>query len=109
MPNDPEYWIAGLTKFDALELKKNSAFRVTEEQVPNGAYGELTTITACVTVAGISALAAFLLKKHNGEEFFEEVVEVKPDGSTKRRVVKWSKESSEAPEASIIKQIRGDL
>jgi hypothetical protein len=109
MPTDVEYRISGLTKLDALELTGDPSFRLQENSIPDGTYGELTTITAYVAVSGIAALAAFLLKKHNGEEFVEEVEEVKPDGSIKRRVVKWKKSSTEAPDASIIKQIRGQL
>lgn len=109
MTKETEYRVSGLTKLDALELASNPAFRLEENHVPNGAYGELTTITAYVAVSAISALAAFLLKKHHGEEFVEEVEELKPDGSITRRIVRWKKNSTEAPDASVIKQIRGQL
>ena len=103
------YRISGLTKFDALELQADPAFRVEENSVPDGTHGELTTLTAYVAVSGIAALAAFLLRKHHGEEFVEEVEEVKADGSIKRHIVKWKKDSTEPPDASVIKQIRGQL
>jgi hypothetical protein len=109
MPNETEYRLSGLTKLDALELRDDPAFRLEENKIPGGNFGELTTVTAYVAVSGISALAAFLLRKHHNEDFFEEVEDVKPDGSVKRRVVKWTRKSSEAPDAEVIKQIRGEL
>ncbi len=109
MNSETQYRVSGLTKFDALELRSDPAFRIEENPVPEGAHGELTTLAAYVTVSGIAALASFLLRKHEGEEFVEEVEEIKPDGSIKRHIVKWKKESTDPPEASVIKQIRGTL
>jgi hypothetical protein len=111
MPKENEYRVFGLTKLDALELRSDPAFRLEENKIPDGNYGELTTITAYVAVSGITALASFLLRKHRHEDFFEEVEEVRPDGSVKRRVVKWTRKSSEgtSAEADVIKQIRGEL
>ena len=104
-----KYRISGLTKFDRIELKDDSNFHFEENTVPDDSHGELTTLSAYVVVSGISALAAFLIRKHRNEEFHEEVEEIKPDGSVTRRVVKWKKESADPPEASVIKQIRGQL
>jgi hypothetical protein len=103
------YRIRGLTKIDRKQLEKEPSIQFIEEPTPAGTHGELVTLSAVVTVSAISALAAFLLKKHRRESFEELIEEIGSDGSVKRRVVKWSKESSEAPDAAIIKQIRGSL
>ena len=99
----------GLTKFDRSELGKMEGLEYSEEELDAGAHGEVTTFTVVFTMALISTLAAYLLRKHKGSSFEEYVEIIHSDGRIERRKISWNSHSSEAPEADIIKQIRGGL
>jgi len=101
--------ISGLTKYDVLELQGTPGIEFEEVKIPEGAQGELTLLTAAFAMSALSTLAAFLLRKHDGASFEETVVIRKPDGQTEERHVKWKRDSSSAPEADIIRQIRGSV
>jgi hypothetical protein len=107
--NEVRFRLRGLTKIDVAELEGSTGIVIEEETIPVGAHGEPTTFALLVTLAGISALSAYLLRKHEGQSF-EEIGEiVHPDGRVERRIVRWSANSVEPPDSSLIKQIRGDI
>lgn len=108
MPSESTLRVRGLTKLDKKQLS-DPGITFTEETLDDHAHGEVVTLVAIVTTSAIGALAAYFLRKHRGESFEETVEEVRPDGTIKRRVVKYSKSSSEAPDAAVIAQLRGSL
>jgi hypothetical protein len=99
--------VSGLNNFDKLELQSTPGVRFEEVQVPQGSHGELTLLTAYFAMTALTALASYLLRKHDGESFEESVVVTYPDGRQEERHVKWNRDSTAPPEAEIIKQIRG--
>ena len=99
--------IHGLLKLDVKEIEDEDGVRFEKQMVPEGSHGEVALFTAIFAMSALTTLAAYLLRKHDNQTF-EETVEIQhPDGRSERRVVKWSSASSEAPEADIIRQIRG--
>lgn len=101
------YEFSGLTRIEALRLKDVPGVEVREDSLPPGVYGEPTTLTIVVTVAALSAVAAYLLRKHDEQYFEEEVTVHHPDGRTERRRVRWQSSKTEAPHDSVIKAIQG--
>jgi hypothetical protein len=101
--------IGGLTRIDALRLRDREGVTIHESDIPAGTYGEPVTFTMVVTATALATLAAYLLRKHQGETFLEEVNITHPDGRKERRRVHWTKSATEAPESSIIKAISGSL
>jgi 2-methylaconitate cis-trans-isomerase PrpF len=99
--------LEGLTKLDVLEIERRPDVRFEEATIPDGSHGEVTVFAAIFAMSALATLAAYLLRKVNNESFSEVVVITHPDGRTERRTVKWQKGSAEAPEAAIIRQIRG--
>jgi hypothetical protein len=99
--------ISGLTKLDALEMEDAEGVRFEEVPVPRGAHGDLTLLTAYFAMSALSTLAAYLLRKHNGMSFEETVMITHKDGRREERRIRYQSSSSEAPEAAIVKQIRG--
>lgn len=109
MSDVTHYRLSDLNRFDKLELEKNPLFDLTPIELAPGRQGEPVLFTAVVVVTAISALAAFLLKKNRGKTFEEEIEVILADGTTIRRRVRYKESSSEAPDAEIIRQIRGDV
>jgi hypothetical protein len=106
MSTEIMYRISGLTKIDQLELATDPTFILEEASVPSGTHGEVITLTALVAASAVTALGAFLLRKHEGESFEEVIEEVHPNGTIKRHIIRWKHDSAEPPDASIIKQLR---
>jgi hypothetical protein len=105
---EPEFKLHGLTKLDTRELGKSPGVRYEESTVPEGSHGEVTLFTAIFAMSALTALASYLLRKHN-DQSFEETVDVSyPDGRREKRKIRWKSTSREAPEAEIVRQIRGD-
>ena len=101
--------VAGLTTLDKEEIDGSPGVTFKQIAVPKGAQGELITFTAIFAMSALATLAAYLLRKHDEEEF-EEIVElVHPDGRIERRTVRYRGKKVEAPEAEIIKQIVAPL
>lgn len=101
--------IQGLNKLDFKEMQNIEGIRFEEQIVPEGSHGEVTLFTAIFAMSALTALAAYLLRK-NENQTFEEIVEIHhPDGRIEKRVIKWNSSKSEAPEADIIRQIRGPI
>jgi len=100
--------VLGLSRLDTLDLKKQFpeaviTFEAGSTKDPQ--HGELATAAIVVlTVAGIQALAAWLLKNRKGTKI-EKVIEVtNPDGS--RRSEKILIEVSESTtEAEVVKEL----
>ncbi len=109
MGEESKYTINGATQREKAHFKKQKGVTFEEETIPNKAIGEPATFTMIVTASAISALAAYLLRKYDGESFEEEIREELPDGTVRLRKVKWKKVSSEAPEKEIIEQIQSPL
>ena len=107
MHEDVQIRLPGQTKVDVFELKEVPGLKIEKQEIPASTYGEPTTFVVIVTLAAISALSAYLLRKHNGETFTEVVELIHPDGRIERRTVHWEKNSVEAPDSALIKQIRG--
>jgi hypothetical protein len=109
MSDDVTFEIGGLTRIDAQRLRDRDGVTLREAALPQGTYGEPITFTMVVTVAALSTLAAYLLRKHQGEEFVEEIIIKHPDGRQEHRRVHWTKSATEAPEPSVIKALMGLL
>lgn len=107
MPEDVEIRLPGQTKRDVIGLKEVPGLKIQKQEIPGDTHGELTTFVVIVTLAGISALSAYLLRKHNRRSFTETLEVTHPDGRIERRTVHWDQNSVEAPDSAIIKQIRG--
>jgi hypothetical protein len=107
MNDDVTFEIGGLTQIDAERLRDRSGVTLREATLPQGTYGEPVTFTIVVTAVGLSTLAAYLLRKHQGETFTDELIVRHPDGTIEHRRVHWEKSATEAPEPSIIKTIQG--
>ena len=97
--------VAGLTTLDKEEIDGSPGVTFKQIAVPKGAQGELVTFTAIFAMSALATLAAYLLRKHNEEEFEEVVEMVYPDGRTERRTVRYRGKKVEPPEAAIIRQI----
>lgn len=106
MIEESKFSINGATQREKAHFKKQNGVTFEEESIPNRALGEPATFTIIVAASAISTLAAYLLRKYEGESFEEEIREELPDGTIRFRKVKWKKMSSEAPEKEIIEQIQ---
>jgi hypothetical protein len=109
MNNDATFEIGGLTRIDALRLRNRDGVTLREVALPQGTYGEPITFTMVVTAAALSIIAGYLLRKHQGEAFHEEITIKHRDGRQERRSVHWTKSATEAPESSVIKALMGSL
>lgn len=107
MPSDVLYEVTGLTRIEAERVRLHTGVTVTPVPIPDGAYGEPVTFTMVVTLTGLSALAAYLLRKGDDQEFREEVTTIHPDGRRETRRVHWRRSTTEAPESGVIKAIQG--
>jgi hypothetical protein len=101
--------LSGLSKFDRRDLGEGPGIEYQENQLEGGQHGEVITFVALFAMSAVPTLAAYLLRKHSGQTFEEDVEIVHPDGRIERRRVRWRANSAEAPEASIIKQIQSSL
>ena len=101
--------IAGLNKLDQLDLEGTPGVRFEEIEVPPGAQGELTLLTAYFAMTALTALAAYLLRKHEGEAFEEDVTITHPDGRIEVRRIRYKADRSAPPEADILRQLRGPI
>jgi hypothetical protein len=101
--------ISGLNNLDRLEIGTQSGVRFEPVEVPRGAHGEMTLLTAYFAMTALTALAAYLLRKHDGQSFEEIVVITHPDGRREERRIKWNRTSTAPPDAEIIRQIRSPL
>jgi hypothetical protein len=99
--------LQGLTKLDRYEIGEGEGISYEEAELEGGAHGEVTLFTAMITMALVSTVAAYLLRKHSGESFEEDVEIIHADGSIERRRIRYKAQSAEAPEAAVIRQIRG--
>ena len=101
--------VSGLTKLERLELAEFDGVDFSEEALNGDAHGEVTVFTALIAVSAISALAAWLLRRHDYQRFEETVEVVHADGRFERHAIRWEGRSVQAPEAELVRQIRGDL
>ncbi len=99
--------ISGLNNLDKLEIGAQPGVRFEEMTLPPGSHGELTLLTAYFAMTALTTLAAYLLRKHDGQSFEEVVVITHPDGRREERRIKWNRTSTAPPEAEIVRQIRG--
>src|SRR4051794_34865411 len=103
MAEDLQIRLPGQSKFDVIGIEQSVDLIVEEEKIPDSAYGEPTTFLIIVSLAAISSLAAYLLRKHNQESFTETVEVIDPNGRVERRTIHWDKNSVEPPDSSLIK------
>lgn len=101
--------VTGLSKLDILEFGGRPEAIIEEIKAPHGSFGEPATFTVTVALAGLSVLAAYLLRKHQNSSFEEVVEEIDPAGKISRRHVRWTSSSTEPPAAELIAKIRGGL
>jgi hypothetical protein len=99
--------LGGLTKLDCQDLGQAEGITYEKAELEEGAHGEVAVFTVMVSMALISTFAAYLLRKHDRQSFEEDVEVVHADGRIERRHIRWNSQSSEAPDAEIIRQIRG--
>ena len=105
--DDKLVYVHRLTKLDFKELENTEGLRFEEQTVPDGSHGEVTLFTAIFSMSALLTLAAYLLRKHEYQTF-EETIEIHhTDGRIEKRTIKWNSKKIEAPEADIIRQIRG--
>jgi len=109
LSDEVTFEIGGLTRIDALRLRDRDGVTLREAALPQGTYGEPITFTMVVTVTALSTLAAYLLRKHQSEEFHEEIIINHPDGRQEHRSAHWTKSATEAPEPSVVKALMGSL
>jgi hypothetical protein len=101
-----------LSEIDRHELERNippENLSVIEPQVPEGAHGELITITAVVvvSVSAIAGFTAWALKKWRREKF-ELIAKVrKPDGTEQEVTIKIDKTSSTPPNEQVLQALAG--
>ena len=107
MSNDITFEIDGLTRIDARRMRDQDGVTLREASLPEGVYAEPVSFTLIVTAAALGTLAAYLLRKHQAEEFVEDITITHPDGRKEKRRIHWKKSATEAGEASIIKAITG--
>jgi hypothetical protein len=106
---EPKIVLHRLTKFDQHDLGHAEGIEYAEAALDPSLQGEVVLFTAIVTMSLISTVAAYLLRKHN-RNVFEEEIEIRyPDGTVQTRRIRWNADSTEPPEAALIRQIRGDL
>lgn len=104
------YTFKGLTAFDKIELRQqDKTLKFEELPVSDGAFGELATLFVTATVASLSIIAAYLLRKHGEESFTEEFEEKRADGTIIKRKIKYKKSNSEAPAKDILSQITNTM
>ncbi|BAZ33650.1 hypothetical protein NIES4074_61640 (plasmid) [Cylindrospermum sp. NIES-4074] len=82
--------LPGLSKSDRLEMVQYLGaenVRFEEETIPSGVHGEIALGTAIIVVSAIAlrGFIAYLIYRHHGETFDEEIVVEYPD---KTRVIK---------------------
>jgi hypothetical protein len=116
LPDDITIEIPGLTELDRLELGKaigSEHVKWEELDTPPGHFGELTTITAIVTISVAtvqmvgSALAIWLVHSRRSKIFKSEV-EVTAGGVHYKH--KWTSKTtaSDAPPPEVLKQLGED-
>jgi hypothetical protein len=103
---EPKIRLTGLTKFDKLDLGEGPGVEYQESELDAGQHGEVTVFTVVLTMALVSTLAAYLLRKHGGQSFEEDIDIIHSDGRIEKRRIRWRANNSEAPEAAIVKQIQ---
>jgi hypothetical protein len=106
---EPTIRLTGLTKLDVKQFERAPGVTFEEVSVPKGSHGEVALFTAVIAMSALSALAAYILRKHNYQTFEETIEIVHPDGRVVKHTIKWEAKKSEAPEAELIKQIRGSV
>jgi hypothetical protein len=109
MGDDRKIRLFGLTRFDRRDLGEVEGIEYQDSPLAEGAHGEVAIFTAAVVMSALSAVAAYLLRKHGGQSFEEDFEEIYPDGRVVRRTIRYRAHNSQAPEADIIRLIRGDV
>jgi hypothetical protein len=104
--DEPRIRVKGLTKFDRRDLGDAPGINYEEVTLDSGMSGEVGTFTVMVTMALVSTLAAYLLRKHGRESFEEDVEIVHSDGRVEKRRIRFRAAHSQAPQADIIRQIQ---
>ncbi len=99
--------ISGLNKLDQLEIGDHPGVRFEEMPVPKGSHGELTLLTAYFTMSALTLLSAYLLRTQESDVIDATIIVNYPDGRREERRIRWNRSSTSAPEAEILKQIRG--
>ena len=101
--------IPGLTKLDKLELSDlldSDSISFEDQPLPGGKHGELaTTAVIIISVAALQALTYWILKARKGMSFRKTVEIVDQNGQVRKETIEYQASSSEAPEASILKQL----
>lgn len=103
------YRLHGISRLEKIRFGSSPGVDFEPEPVPAGAYGEPGRFVLVVTVAGIQALAAYLLKDRKVNDESVEIDECRPDGTKtiKRIKLRSSEEVAGKGIAEIVKQITG--
>ena len=107
--SEPRIRMKGLTKFDRRDLGDAAGINYEEVTLDSGMFGEVGTFTVIVTMALVSTLAAYLLRKHGGQSFEEDLEIIHPDGRVEKRRIRFRAAHSEAPQANVIRQIQAGI
>src|SRR5262245_44404721 len=102
--------IKGLTELDKADLERQLAtapVNFEEAQTATGAHGELATFIAIIAVshAALAAFSIWVCRRSRAEEYEQEYELVHPDGRIERKKIRIVRNSSDPPEAGVIKQI----
>jgi hypothetical protein len=106
--------VRGLTSLDKVDLERQLASTTGEleakfEEEPSaaGTHGELATFIAVVAIsyAAIAAFSIWVCRRSRAEEYEQEIERFYPDGTVERYRIRIVRNSSDPPEAGVIKQI----
>lgn len=107
--NEPQsIRVLGMTALDRVTLGKIPGVTFSEVEIPDRTHGEVVTLVAIIAPLAIPALAAYFLKKHEGETFEEHIEVTAADGTVIKRTIRYRKDASTSPDAEVIKQLRGE-
>jgi hypothetical protein len=100
--------VPGLTRLDSLDLRRqfpDAAITFDEGTATDQEHGELVTVAVIgLTLVGLRALAAWLLKNRRGAVIEKTVVVTHGDGSTRTETIKI-KVSESTSEADVVKEL----
>src|SRR5438045_9444160 len=78
-----------------------------EQSVPEGTHGEIGMLTAILIMSSISlkGYIGYLIYKHHGETFEEEIELETPSGGRLKRRIRYRKSEGESAEAALAKEL----
>jgi hypothetical protein len=102
--------IPGMSRSDSLELTEfvdRESVTLDLDGIPDGTFGDLGVVTATVVVSpfALKAFIAYLVYRHRGKSFEQNIETVYPDGRIERRTVKYRDTSGEPIDTALAKEL----